>query len=239
MRKTIPLILLVLAGTARAEDRPYLGVGLSAIDADTRAAYEIPADLAAGVVLSEVVEGSAAAGAGFRKGDVMIAFDGKQVNGPDALVELVRSKRPGDSVTYVLRRGSGRIEGTVKLGVRQESEVEVEIAGERVEAPDELEARIEQARRRVAEMQRRVAALAKARATAGSKPGPARRGLEGYLHREELAREKAAAEGDRQAVARHEARMDLLRELIRDRAGDPQLDRIEKRLERILGLLER
>ncbi len=235
MRTTIPLLLLAFVGAARAEERPFLGVSLAPIDAETREAFEISADVTAGVLLTEITEGSAAAGAGFRKGDVLIAFDGKEIEGPDHVVELVRGKKPGDRVTYVLRRGTGRIEGTLVLGLRRE--VEVEVAEEPPAHADELEGRIEAARKRVQEMRRRLDALAKSRAKAKSAAAP--RGLQGYLHREELAREKAAAEGKPATVAYHEARIDLLRELIRDRGDSAQLDRIEAGIQKLLAAREK
>ena len=62
-----------------------------------------------GVLISSVVEGSAADEAGIEEGDVIVEFDGKKVDSPDALRELIAEKEPGDKVKVkVIREGKSK-----------------------------------------------------------------------------------------------------------------------------------
>ena len=51
-----------------------------------------------GVYVAEVVEGSSAEAAGIKKGDVIVAVDGKKVTKMSELQELLSKKRPGEQV---------------------------------------------------------------------------------------------------------------------------------------------
>lgn len=54
---------------------------------------------------SAIVADGPAAKAGLKAGDVIVSFDGRPINSPDALVVAIRSKAVGDSVTLVVQRG--------------------------------------------------------------------------------------------------------------------------------------
>ena len=61
-----------------------------------------------GVVVIEVAEGSPAAAAGLGQGDVITAIDGQTLGSPQALVDAIQGRRPGDRVTLsILRAGGG------------------------------------------------------------------------------------------------------------------------------------
>lgn len=224
MRSAIPLLLL--ASLALSEDEPaWLGVSVAPVDDEARREFSIPDDVASGAVLTSVAERSPAATAGLRAGDVVVFFDGKAVEHPDGLIAAVRARKPGDEVTYAVRRGAGKLEGTLKLG-------------RRVEPPPppprlDFEERLDRVRRRVEELRARLHA---------HRPQPDLRAL---AEREEKALEEARGMGDAKKAEYHEIRLGLLREL-RDAARRPpphplldRLERIERKLDEILKRLER
>lgn len=73
------------------------------------------------VVVHDVLEDSAAAGA-FESGDVLTAVDGKDVSAPQEVQDLVRAKKPGETVTISYTRGEETSEATVTLGTNPEDE---------------------------------------------------------------------------------------------------------------------
>ena len=62
--------------------------------------------------------GTAAGKAGLRTGDVITAFDGKEISSPDELQSAVDAHRPGDTVTVTYKRGGSSHTVQVKLGTR-------------------------------------------------------------------------------------------------------------------------
>lgn len=87
---------------AKSEPRARLGV---VSEKDTK-----------GAKLTEVMPESAAAKAGLKVGDVITAFDGKKVDGPESLSELVLTKKPGEEseITYLRDKKTKKMK--VKLG---------------------------------------------------------------------------------------------------------------------------
>ena len=63
-----------------------------------------------------IVPGGPAADAGLEAGDVILAMDGKTVQGSSELIVAIRSKRPGDTVTLTVRRDGSEREIEVTLG---------------------------------------------------------------------------------------------------------------------------
>jgi putative serine protease PepD len=68
-----------------------------------------------------VVNGSPAAQAGLRTGDVVIEVDGQSIETGDALREAIDAKKPGDELELKVRRGSDERDVTVELGTRPET----------------------------------------------------------------------------------------------------------------------
>jgi putative serine protease PepD len=60
-----------------------------------------------------ILSGSPAEKAGLRGGDIVIALDGKPINGPEELIVSVRSKNVGDVVTLTYKRDG--VERTISL----------------------------------------------------------------------------------------------------------------------------
>ncbi len=70
-----------------------------------------------GVLVSDVIENSPAAKAGFKMGDVITEFDGQPVDGIDILRQMVLS-RPDEFVEIVAVRRFKRFKVSVKIGRR-------------------------------------------------------------------------------------------------------------------------
>jgi len=58
-----------------------------------------------GVRVQDVVPESAAAAAGIRAGDVLLALDGVEMDGLRAYSDLLKARSPGDRVELRVRRG--------------------------------------------------------------------------------------------------------------------------------------
>ena len=76
---------------------------LNYINAQKEEKKEVDLGTNEGVYVAEVVEGSSAEAAGIKKGDVIVAVDGKKVTKMSELQELLSKKRPGEQVnlTYL------------------------------------------------------------------------------------------------------------------------------------------
>ncbi|HEY3576643.1 MAG TPA: trypsin-like peptidase domain-containing protein [Gaiellaceae bacterium] len=74
-----------------------------------------------GAKITEIVDGSPAAKAGLRVGEVITAFDGKAIASADDLTSAVTSAQPGDKVTLTVRSDGTSKHVTVELGVQPAS----------------------------------------------------------------------------------------------------------------------
>ena len=91
-----------------------LGVSLSSVNAQAAASYGLGAD--EGALVAGVAEGSGAAEAGIQEGDVIVAFEGEDVEGASDLMLAVRGKQPGDTVTLTVNRDGQEQDIQVTLG---------------------------------------------------------------------------------------------------------------------------
>jgi len=71
-----------------------------------------------GVKFADVREGSPAAKAGFKAGDIMVEFDGKAIQNLYDFTYALRSKRPGDTVKVKVLRDGAPVEADVLLTKR-------------------------------------------------------------------------------------------------------------------------
>jgi hypothetical protein len=76
------------------------------------------ADNTEGVRLAGVTEGSPAALAGLREGDIIVGFAGGKVQNLEDLVNLLRGKKPGDEVEIVVHRGGAALTFKTTLRAR-------------------------------------------------------------------------------------------------------------------------
>jgi predicted metalloprotease with PDZ domain len=132
-RAILPLILLLLAASAFAEDpvrrtivvrdgkvitdssdvvrfelgrRAYLGVQTVDLTSELRDHLGAPKD--SGVMVGSVEDGSPADKAGLKVGDIVVAVDGKDVESAAALRLALRGKKDGDTVRVEVLRGRAR-----------------------------------------------------------------------------------------------------------------------------------
>ncbi len=97
--------------------RPRLGVTPTELDLDQAKDLGI-AEGTTGVLLQDVVEGSAAEKGGLQKGDIVISFDGKtfsEDDGEGEFREAVANAKAGVDIAVVVIRDGERVELTVKL----------------------------------------------------------------------------------------------------------------------------
>ncbi len=112
--------------------RPRLGVQLQSLT-DQLAEY-FGVSERGGVLISAVREGSPASAAGLRAGDVVVAFDGEEIEDAGDLMRAVREAEAGSATVTVVRRGQER-EITVELPEEERAGPEEEGAtGRRVPA---------------------------------------------------------------------------------------------------------
>jgi S1-C subfamily serine protease len=75
-------------------------------------------DGGSGALVTDVVAGSAAAKAGIKEGDVVVAVDGEPISGQAALVATIRDLAPGDKTTVSLVRDGSPLDVSVVLDPR-------------------------------------------------------------------------------------------------------------------------
>ena len=80
------------------EHKGYLGISCSTISYEMSQIYGMPA----GVMVSEVIEGSAAERAGIKRNNIITKFDGQTVASAEALINLLDYYRVGEEVTVTL-----------------------------------------------------------------------------------------------------------------------------------------
>jgi membrane-associated protease RseP (regulator of RpoE activity) len=78
-----------------------------------------------GAEVREPTPAGPAADAGIRSGDVILAVDGRPIDGPEELGNVVRSYQPGDVVDVQLQRGDEARSVTVALGANADEQSEL------------------------------------------------------------------------------------------------------------------
>ena len=119
----ITLLFILIASLSMAgeknEKRGYLGVMLQ--DIDTNLAEAMDLDDANGVLVSEVIEDCPAEKAGLQDGDVIIKFQGENLDDYNALTKAVGTFSPGDEVEVVVLRDGKEKTLNVELGERSKN----------------------------------------------------------------------------------------------------------------------
>ncbi len=82
--------------------RGWLGVSIQPVTPDLAKQFEIKDDK--GALVADVVEEGPAEKAGIQRGDVVVEFDGKEVNDPSSLRNSVAGTPPGKKVTVKIMR---------------------------------------------------------------------------------------------------------------------------------------
>ncbi len=110
------LILILTTNTvwAKDDDQGYLGVMLQDVSSSMAKALQLDDDV--GVMISQVVEDGPADRAGLEDGDVILSFDGKDIEDWGDLTKAVRKSSPGDTVELEILHDGKRSTKEVELG---------------------------------------------------------------------------------------------------------------------------
>ncbi|MEK7447949.1 MAG: trypsin-like peptidase domain-containing protein [Planctomycetota bacterium] len=87
-------------------DTPFLGAAF----------IETEKSQGQGVEIAEVMPGSPAAESDLRTGDIMTGFDNKKIQSVARLLDLIKTKKPGNTVMIKIKRGLAEFEVPVTLG---------------------------------------------------------------------------------------------------------------------------
>ena len=96
--------------------RGFLGVGIQPVSADIAAALGL--DKPEGVLVANVSDGTPAQKAGLKRGDIIVAVDGKPMKTPRDLTRAIGSDNPGTTVQLSLLRANKPITVSVTLETR-------------------------------------------------------------------------------------------------------------------------
>ena len=94
--------------------RPWLGVQVAEVSPEDAEAYHLPS--VSGVVVQGVTEGSPAASAGFKQGDVIVLVDGQPVTSGGQLQEIIAVRTEGETVQVAYYRDGHEKTAEVRLG---------------------------------------------------------------------------------------------------------------------------
>ncbi len=109
----IDQIQTFLGGLKTTPAKPWLGVSAAEVE------QGLPRGYLFGLEVREVQAGSPAATSSLKKGDIILAANGKKLQGFDGFANLIRSTKPGVVITFsVLRGGTVMVEVPVTIGAR-------------------------------------------------------------------------------------------------------------------------
>lgn len=97
----------------------YLGVTVQTLDSSTASYYGLPV----GPRVEEVVAGGCAEKAGIQVGDIIVRFNGEEVENNAGLLSALKKVRAGDAVEIALFRAGAEVEVTVVLDEKPNQEV--------------------------------------------------------------------------------------------------------------------
>lgn len=105
--------------------RGQIGIGIQDITPDLRDAFDL-AKGQFGVLVTNVVEGSPAADAGIKSGDIIIEADGKTTSSTAQLRSRIGIKEVGDKVRLTILRNGDSLQLTVKVGEAKSRQAQVD-----------------------------------------------------------------------------------------------------------------
>jgi len=109
--------------------RGWIGVGIQDLTADLKDYYNV----SGGVLITQVFPGEPAAKAGIQPNDVIVSVNGKNVNAPRELSQMIAGIEPGKKVRLEIVRGGK--EKTVNVTITQRQEEEAVTGMPQQEAP--------------------------------------------------------------------------------------------------------
>jgi serine protease DegQ len=96
--------------------RGWIGVEAQEITAELAESFGLPGT--EGALIAGVLRGSPADAGGIKPGDILLAVDGKSVKDPQVMLDLIAGQKPGDAVSFKLRREKVLLDAKVKIGKR-------------------------------------------------------------------------------------------------------------------------
>jgi Do/DeqQ family serine protease len=99
--------------------RPWFGARLQGVTSDI--AESIGLDRPAGVLVAGVVDGSPAADAGLRRGDVILQMDGQSIDDPDTFGYRLATRQLGATASLAVMRGRNRLVLPVRMTTAPET----------------------------------------------------------------------------------------------------------------------
>ncbi|MFT3809236.1 MAG: DegQ family serine endoprotease [Micropepsaceae bacterium] len=118
--------------------RGWLGVQIQPVDAETAQAVGLPE--AKGALVSMVTEGSPAAAAGFKSGDVVLKANGTDLKDNRALARFVAELTVGQTATFDVWRDNANLTLTATIAARDEDKIRAAGAAPDPSAPASTEA---------------------------------------------------------------------------------------------------
>ena len=101
--------------------RGFLGIWFSELNRDIAEAKDL--DITKGIIVNQVMEDSPAEEAGIQQGDVVVAFDGKEIESDSQFQFMVAGTEPGKTIDLEIIRDGKRKSVSVVLGERDTEEV--------------------------------------------------------------------------------------------------------------------
>ncbi len=92
---------------------PWIGIAYTEITEDLARSFNLP--VKQGVVVGSVAAGSPAADAGIRRGDIIVAINGQNLEDAGRLQEIIREAEVGDRLSLTIVRDGSRRTVTVRL----------------------------------------------------------------------------------------------------------------------------
>jgi len=112
--------------------RGYMGIWLQDLNEELAEALDLKS--IEGVLVSDIVEDGPADKAGIKRGDVIVRYNGKNIEDGTQLKNLVAQTEPGTSVDVVVKRDGEEKELSMKLGTREEEGENISEQRERPES---------------------------------------------------------------------------------------------------------
>lgn len=100
-----------------AVERPYIGISYQLLNPQLAAAYNLNRD--SGLYITEVQPNSPASESGLNQGDIITRFDGTDVTGSTALLELLMKHKVGDTVKLSIVPNGSSSEKEISLTLAQ------------------------------------------------------------------------------------------------------------------------
>ena len=113
--------------------RGYIGVMLRGVDPDLQRSLGLKT--ADGALVQDVTAGSPGARAGVRTYDLIVAVDGRAVEGSDALIQHIATRQPGSTATLQILRDGRSLNIAVKLAERPQRDQATVVTGQSTPVP--------------------------------------------------------------------------------------------------------